>query len=172
MSKLTTKQRKFCDEYIRSGNASKAYVEAGYSMKSNKAIASEAWKLLRKPNIAAYIQAKMDEIESSKIASAKEILKYLTSVMRGEQTETVATSKGIFEGVEVSAKDRISAAKELLKRYPVDPVGQAQLRKIVADARISEAKAKTLEDNGQDMENLLDRMLDTIQKEDQKDDTK
>lgn len=45
----------------------------------------------------------------------------------------------------------------------------ARKRKLDADTRISEARAKALEDNGQDMETLLDKMLDTITKEDKKD---
>lgn len=122
---------------------------------------------LSKPYLKAFITAKMEEIESHKIADAKEVLEYLTSVMRGEQTEDVVTNQGIFNDVPVSAKDRISAAKELLKRYPnADPVEQAKLKKLLADTRISEAKAKAMEDNGQDIELLLDKMMDNLAKED------
>lgn len=46
---------------------------------------------------------------------------------------------------------------------------KAKIRKANADARVAEARAKTMEDNGQDMEALLDKMLDTIAKEDKKD---
>ncbi|WP_251576543.1 small terminase subunit [Limosilactobacillus agrestimuris] len=42
----------------------------------------------------------------------------------------------------------------------------ARMEKLKADTRISKARAKALEDNGQDMELLLDKMLDTITKED------
>ena len=45
-------------------------------------------------------------------------------------------------------------------------LSKAQLRKTVADARVAEARAKAMEDNGADMELLLDKMLDTVQKED------
>lgn len=45
----------------------------------------------------------------------------------------------------------------------------ARMEKLKADTRISKARAKVLEDNGQDMETLLDKMLDTITKEDKKD---
>lgn len=86
--------------------------------------------------------------------------------MRGEQTESVTTAKGVYDDVPVSAKDRISAAKEILKRYPIDPFGKAQLRKANADARIAEAKAKAMEDNGQDIEQLLDKMLVSLDKAD------
>ena len=32
--KLTAKQRLFADEYIKSGNATQAYIKAGYQVKS------------------------------------------------------------------------------------------------------------------------------------------
>lgn len=44
----------------------------------------------------------------------------------------------------------------------------ARIRKANADARVAEARAKAMEDNGQDMEQLLDKMLDTLTKEDLK----
>ena len=168
MSKLTTKQKKFCDEYIKSGNATEAYFKAGYQIKSNEAARANASRMLTKANIKEYIETRLKQLESKKLAGAREVLEYLTSVMRGEQTESVATAKGIYDNVPVSAKDRISAAKELLKRYPTDPLTKAQLRKANADARISEARAKAMEDNGADVELLLDKMMDTLAKEDLK----
>ena len=166
--KLTAKQRKFCDEYIKAGNATEAYFKAGYQIKSNEAARANASRMLTKANIKEYIETRLKQLESKKLAGAREVLEYLTSVMRGEQTESVAIAKGIYDNVPVSAKDRISAAKELLKRYPTDPLTKAQLRKANADARVAEAKAKAMEDNGQDMEQLLDKMLDTLTKEDKK----
>ena len=142
--KLTAKQRKFCDEYIKSGNATEAYFKAGYQIKSNEAARANASRMLTKANIKEYIETRLKQLESKKLAGAREVLEYLTSVMRGEQTESVATAKGIYDNVPVSAKDRISAAKELLKRYPTDPLTKAQLRKANADARVEEARAKAM----------------------------
>ena len=110
---LTQKQRRFIDEYIISGNATQAAIKAGYSKKTAAVTATEN---LRKPNIKAEIQARNAEIQSEKTADMTEVMEYLTSVMRGEQTESVATSKGAFSGVEVSAKDRIKAAELIGKR--------------------------------------------------------
>lgn len=163
MSKLTPKQKKFCDEYIKSGNAKEAAIKAGYSPKTAYSIGNEN---LNKPELKSYIEEQMKKLESKKIAGAREVLEYLSSVMRGEQTESVTTAKGVYDDVPVSAKDRISAAKEILKRYPVDPLGKAQLRRANADARVAEAKAKAMEDNGQDIEQLLDKMLVSLDKAD------
>lgn len=167
--KLTAKQRKFCDEYIKSGNATEAYFKAGYQIKSNEAARANASRMLTKANIKEYIETRLKQLESKKLAGAREVLEYLTSVMRGEQTESVATARGVYDNVPVSAKDRISAAKELLKRYPTtDPMEKQKLKKLTADARISEARAKAMEDNGADVELLLDKMMDTLAKEDLK----
>ncbi|WP_278556722.1 terminase small subunit [Limosilactobacillus vaginalis] len=171
--KLTAKQRLFADEYIKSGNATQSAIKAGYASKSAYRTGADN---LRKPQIKSYIDAKMAEIESHKIADAKEVLQFYTRVLREEETEEVALPAGddvITVEKKPSFKDRLSAAKELMKRYPLsDPMVQAQLKKITADARVAEARAKALEDNGQDMELLLDKMLDTISKEDKNDEPK
>lgn len=73
---------------------------------------------------------------------------------------------------------RLQAATTLLKMAGMlsdndtPELMQAKVRKANADARVAEARAKALEDNGQDMELLLDKMLDTISKEDKKDEPK
>ncbi|MCC0650821.1 terminase small subunit, partial [Clostridioides sp. ZZV15-6598] len=36
MSKLTEKQKRFCDYYIKTGNATEAAIKAGYSEKTAK----------------------------------------------------------------------------------------------------------------------------------------
>lgn len=169
--KLTQKQRLFADEYIRSGNATQSAIKAGYSVRTAKQVGTEN---LSKPYLKAYIDAKMAEIESHKIADAKEAMQAITAIARGETMETQAQINpltGDWEKTEVPAdlKTRLTAWREILKRYPLaDELTKAQLRKANADARVAEARAKALEDNGQDMELLLDKMLDTITREDDK----
>lgn len=113
ITKLTQKQRRFIDEYIISGNATQAAIKAGYSKKTARKIGQEN---LTKLDIKAAIEKRNAEIQSEKTADMTEVMEYLTSVMRGEQTESVATSKGVFSGIEVSAKDRIKAAELIGKR--------------------------------------------------------
>lgn len=110
---LTVKQQKFANEYIKSGNATEAAIKAGYSKKTARSIGQEN---LTKPDIINYVRKRMKEISDSKVANQQEILEYLSSVMRGEQTEDVATAKGIYKDVPVGARDRIKAAELLGKR--------------------------------------------------------
>lgn len=112
--KLTQKQQRFVDEYIISGNATQAAIKAGYSKKTAKQMGTEN---LAKPIIKAEIDRRNAEIKSAKTADMQEVMEYLASVMRGEQTESVATAKGIYDNVPVSAKDRIKAAELIGKRH-------------------------------------------------------
>lgn len=116
--KLTEKQKRFADEYIISGNATQAAIKAGYSKKTAAVIGTEN---LIKPNIKNYIDERLEELKSERTADAQEVLEYLTSVMRGNETEEVLI--GVGEGMqstiqkEVGAKDRLKAAELLGKRF-------------------------------------------------------
>lgn len=158
--KLTVKQQKFCDEYIKSGNAAEAALKAGYSNRTAYSIGNEN---LKKPELKKYIEDELKQLESAKLATAQETLEYLTSVMRGEQTETVATAKGLYKNVEISAKDRITAAKELLKRYPTDPLTKVQLRKLNAEAALTEARVKAMQGNNTTQEDKVTKMMGELQ---------
>ena len=112
--KLTQKQQRFVDEYIISGNATQAAIKAGYAKKAAYRTGADN---LKKPQIKSAIEKRNAEIQSEKTADMTEVMEYLTSVMRGEQTESVATAKGVYDDVEVSAKDRIKAAELIGKRH-------------------------------------------------------
>ena len=116
--KLNERQRRFADEYIISGNATQAAIKAGYSQKYANTNAS---KLLQNTTIKSYIDERLADLQSKKVASQQEVLEYLTSVMRGEETEQNVIGVGDLgqelTDIEVSAKDRIKAAELLGKRY-------------------------------------------------------
>lgn len=118
---MTDKQRKFCDEYLIDCNATRAYKVAYPKIKSDDAARACASKLLTKANIKAYIDTKLEEMSSAKVASAEEVMKYLTSVMRGEHTEQIPLLIG--EGIQkladkdIGAKERLKAAELIGKRY-------------------------------------------------------
>lgn len=119
MKKLTIKQKKFADEYIKTGNAYKSAINAGYS----ENYAKNATKFLLENNgqISAYIDERMKKLEEEAIADQAEILKYLTRIIRDEEREEVLVNIGNFEQekqeIKISAKDKIKAAELLGKRY-------------------------------------------------------
>ena len=114
---MTDKQRRFAEEYLVDLNATQAAIRAGYSQKFAN---TNANKLLQNTTLRTYIDGRLEEIRSEKTAEAREVLEYLTAVMRGEQTEEVLKLIGGGEqavtNIEVSAKDRMKAA-ELLGKY-------------------------------------------------------
>ena len=119
--KLTIKQKAFADYYIELGNATEAAIKAGYNPKTARQIGSMN---LTKVDIKSYIDEKMKEIESDRIAKAEEVLAFLSASLRGEVLEEVVSTESI-EGMikpvilkkQLSAKDSIKAAELLGKRY-------------------------------------------------------
>ena len=103
--KLTPKQRRFCEEYLKSGNATEAAKKAGYKETSCRVIAAEN---LSKPAISAYIKRRLDEQEAAQVADSNEILKFYTAVMRGEVKDQF--------GMDASLSDRLKAGDSLMKR--------------------------------------------------------
>ena len=127
---MTLRQKKFCDEYIIRGNATEAAIKAGYSPKTAKSIGQ---RLLTYVTVRSYIDQRLEEINSEKIADAEEVLRYLTSGMRGEHTEEIPILCG--DGVqeltakEVGAKERLKAAEMLGKVTGLFAPGGAQYGK-------------------------------------------
>lgn len=115
---MSLKQQRFADEYIISGNATQAAVKAGYSSKYANTNAS---KLLQNTTIKSYIDERLAQLASDKVATQEEVLTYLTSVMRGETQEQTLCSIGELGqeviDIDVGAKDRIKAAELLGKRF-------------------------------------------------------
>jgi phage terminase small subunit len=119
---LTAKQKRFCDEYLIDLNATQAAIRAGYSKKTAGAIGTEN---LQKPLIKNYIEERMAEKEKNLIADQDEVLKYLTSVLRGEGHEEMVVVEGQGDGFsraavvtrDICPKDRMKAAELLGKRY-------------------------------------------------------
>jgi phage terminase small subunit len=115
---MNARQKKFCDEYLIDCNATQAAIRAGYSPKTAN---EQGSKLLNNKSIAACIDKQLEQIHNEKMADAKEVLIYLTAVMRGEHTEQVLrlAGDGVQEviDIDVSAKERLKAAELIGKRY-------------------------------------------------------
>lgn len=103
--KLTVKEAKFIDFYIETGNQRQSVIDAGYKHKAPGALAQV---LLTKLYIKNEIDYRLQKLEDEKIASAEEILKYFTGVMRGEIKDQF--------GLDAPLGERTKAAQELAKR--------------------------------------------------------
>lgn len=122
---LTEKQNRFVDYYIETGNKTEAAKKAGYSEKRAAEIGAENY---RKPHIKAAIDVRLAEMDAKRMASAEEVMQFLTTVMRGELEEEVVTSEGTGDGrtktmivkKHVGVHDRLDAAKQIARRYGLD----------------------------------------------------
>lgn len=116
--KLTAKQQRFCDEYLIDLNATQAAIRAGYSEKTAKQIGQEN---LTKPDIKNYIQERMEQKEKELIADSTEVMKYLTSVLRGQSESSVLARDDIGADRVIKKppdeKERLKAAELLGKAH-------------------------------------------------------
>lgn len=113
---MTEKQKRFCDEYLIDLNATQAAIRAGYSENSAKQIGQQN---LTKVDIKEYIEKRLEEKEDALIAKQDEVLKYLTSVMRGSSKSSVLArqddgSEHVIEK-KPDEKERLKAAELLGK---------------------------------------------------------
>lgn len=102
---LTEKEFTCLELFLKYGNKTRAGVEAGYAKKS---AAQQASRIINSKKGQKYIDDRLYEEDSKKIASANEVMEYLTRVMRGEE-------KDQFD-LEISIAERTKAAQELAKR--------------------------------------------------------
>lgn len=120
--KLTVKQQAFADFYIELGNATEAYLKAYPNVKKEATARAAGSRMLTNVSVKSYIDSRMKELKSKKVADQQEILELLTAIARGETTS--ATLRGIGEGAQTIDEDmppttaeRIKAAELLGKRY-------------------------------------------------------
>lgn len=101
--KLTQRQRRFADLYLELGNASEAAEQAGFKR-------SYAQGAKRQPAVREYMDARLKEAQNKNIASADEVLAFLTDVMRGAYDG---------EKPERNSSPRMKAAELLGKRLGI-----------------------------------------------------
>lgn len=122
--RMTDKQKRFVNEYLIDCNATQAAIRAGYSAKTAK---SAGQRLLTKVDVKKEIDAKMSKMQDKSIASAEEVIRYLSSVMRGESSSEVVVVEGVGDGCSEARKvkkapderERLKAAELLGKRYGI-----------------------------------------------------
>lgn len=115
---LNARQKRFCDEYLISLNATDAAKKAGY--KGNY-VGQNADKLLKNTKIQSYLEERLAEKESALIADQDDILKLLTRIVMGEEqgTALVGVGQGAQEVEQVppTNTEKIRAAEILGKYY-------------------------------------------------------
>ena len=98
---LTPKQSLFIDHYIETLNGTESYLKA-FGIQNRDTARSKASMLIANRNIKAEIDRRLEALRSPLIASAQDVLTFLTDMMGKEDAKDT---------------DRIRAAELLGKRY-------------------------------------------------------
>lgn len=184
--KLTPKQRKFANEFIKTNNAYQSAIKAGYS----KAYAKNAGKfLLENIGIKNYIQQKTGNVEKRESDEADEVLKNIYRISAGKEIERhyvkidnlAKEAVGGDDSIEArmeymtdettitpaSTKEQVAAAElwfKLSGRLKNDSkdVEDQKIRKLKADADIAEAKARIMNASTDSTEAKVSEYLDKL----------
>ena len=190
--KLTPKQRKFANEFIKTNNAYQSAINAGYS-KNYASVGTK--KLLENVRIQNYIQQKTGDVEKRESVEADEVLKNIYRISAGKEIERhyvkidnlakeVAGGDDSIEArmeymtdettiTPASTKEQVAAAElwfKLSGRLKNDSkdVEDQKVRKLKADADIAEAKAKQISNTDETVQIVFNDNL-TPDKEDNQD---
>ena len=119
MAKLTLKQKKFADLYMKTGNAELAAKEAGYSARGNTT------KILQSTTIGNYIKERNEKLDKKTIADMQEIKEYWTNILRKD----AKGEKGGLKASEYIAKTNAA----FIDRVDVDAVVKITIEGDVKD---------------------------------------
>lgn len=122
---MTDKQRRFADEYLIDCNATRAYKVAYPSVKQDATAAQAGSRMLRNVKVKEYIDEQLEKLSSAKVADAREVLEYLTAVVRGETESEVVVVECCGDGCSDARrmnkapdeKERLKAAELLGKHF-------------------------------------------------------
>ncbi|AFR99989.1 phage terminase small subunit [Lentilactobacillus buchneri subsp. silagei] len=173
--KLTPKQRKFANEYIKTNNAYQSAINADYS----KAYARNATKfLLENIGIQQFIHRKTGKAEAETEITTDMVIANLLKTAAGisskhrlttyDHLKQKLTSDKTYTGPP-TVKDQVAAAQLVLQmagKLKADDgeLTNAKIRKANAEAEIAETKLADLEDDKDDQMDALTDMMSKLAK--------
>lgn len=187
--KITPKQRKFANEFIKTNNAFQSAIKAGYSQSYAK---NASIKLLENDGVQTYINKKVGKVEQAESDEADEVLKNIYRISAGKvikrhyvqidnlqkeaagDDDSLGARSSYTEDtttfVSASIKEQVAAAELWFKLHgdlknDSDEIEQQKVRKLRAEADIAEARAAVAKDDHNDQMDALDSLLNTIGKE-------
>lgn len=109
---LTARRKAFAEYYLAGCSASEAARKAGYSEATARY--ASRWMNPQKPTeydaeLTAYVRERLEGQNEQLVASADEVLRFFTRVMRGEEKDQF--------GLDAALDTRMTAGRELLKRH-------------------------------------------------------
>lgn len=190
--KLTPKQRKFANEFIKTNNAYKSAIKAGYA----KGTARNATKqLLENTGIHEYIIKKTGNVEKHESDEADEVLRNIYRISAGKEIErhyvqidnlakeAAGDDDSLGARMEymvdnttltpASTKEQVAAAELWFKlngklKNDSKEVEEQKIRKLEAEADVAEQKARDARNGGQDVGKQFDKMFERLKEDSDK----
>lgn len=103
--KLNQKQKIFCREYMKTGNATQSAIKAGYKKET---ACQQASRLLTNVKIKEEIDRISEKQDKKAVMDAQEVMELYSAIARGEVKDQF--------GLDASLADRIKAMNEIAKR--------------------------------------------------------
>lgn len=184
---LTDLQIRFCQEYVKDLNATKAYFRAGYAVKSEAAAASSASALIRNPKIRAYLGEVLSLSETSVIseivkiafANITDIVEFSDKSIAIKSSENLSdraksalqsisfteryTEEGKVTTVQVKMHDKLAALEKLMKRlrmYPKEMTTMSAVTHLLSQGLLTDEQAKVIIDGVSGIEEGLRSLTD------------
>ena len=88
MKELTPKQKKFCQEYLKDFNGTRAY-KTVYKVKSDKVAGVNASKLLGNTRVSEYLSETMHQTKVNDILDINEVLDNLSHIAAGKPSQKI-----------------------------------------------------------------------------------
>jgi phage terminase small subunit len=148
VSNLTEKQKAFADYYITSLNATESYKNV-YKTTNQASAEANASRLLSNDKVSKYINERLTEVKTNRIATIEDIMNFHTDVMNNEY-EKLGYNKPLY------VKDRQVSAQELTKRLELMYKLDSEKKQI--DIEYVKAKVELLKGSKKDT-SLLDALV-------------
>ncbi|MDV2566198.1 terminase small subunit [Levilactobacillus brevis] len=190
--KLTPKQRKFANEFIKTNNAYQSAIKAGYS-KNYASVGTK--KLLENVRIQNYIQQKTGDVEKHESDEADEVLRNIYRISAGKEIERhyvqidnlAKEAAGDDDSLDArmgymvdnttltpaSTKEQVAAAELWFKlngklKNDSKEVEEQKIRKLEAEADVAEQKARDARSGGQDVGKQFGKMFERLKEDSDK----
>lgn len=177
---LNDRHKRFCQEYLKDFNATRAY-KAVYDTKNDKTANVNSSRLLRNAKVQAYLSEILHQTKLQDIMQIDEVLNKISEIARGVPRDKVFKRTSYdpkkkkyeveFDSITTTQpqdEDQLKALELMGRYYKIflelsnPELNKAKLRKLNADARISEAKAVIAERLGSEDNEQLDELLDKL----------
>jgi hypothetical protein len=134
--KLNARDKRFADEYIRTGKIIESAIKAGFAESTARDRAAE-WlnpnSKSAKISVLEYINEINKKIEKEKIADVKEIQEFWTKTFRDEEVEMkdrIKTSE-LLAKVQGAFIENINLTGNIKTNNPFDDLSVEELRKLI-----------------------------------------